>query len=478
MTAYLPLLATDYNSIRQELINRVKVHFPDWTDTQDSNNMLVLIEMFAGTLEQTIVYVNRQARECFLHLAQDPNNVEAHARGLGYVPQFQTPSTVQAMIRASKNLDGSSVIPAGTKFATAMDNVFYETTTSFTFPAGSASYGPVTLAQQETWPINGQGTGSANQRLSLTKTPVMPTSVDLYVNGVQWTRVDHFVDSDSQSTHFKVTVDLNGYATVLFGDGVNGQVPTQGAAFGGTYKTGGGKAGAIAPNQLGRCVSEILDSFTGLPISLSAANDTPAVPGADKETVDQIRVRAVANLKAPRALLTLEDIVTHVSQLPGIEAVKVVNWLSQPSLPHHIVQIFVAPIGAALNGTVPSPTLIASVETLVTETKPLVMGNVPQIVAPTYHTIDYSLQVGVKQGYEAVDVSSRVTARLRELFDPSVVNIWGFKPAFGQHIYESQLIMILQQVEGVRNVDILSPGDVLLQSSEYPRLGTINITTD
>ena len=474
---YLPLLATDFESIKAELINRAKALFPDWSDVQESNNMIMLIEMFAGTQEQTIVYLNRQARECFLKYAQDPSNVEALAWGLGYTPKYQTPSSVSAMIAASGAPEGSTPIPAGTKFSTTMDNVFYETVNSFTFPAGATSVGPVLLNQQETWDISGTGTGLPNQTVSLIKSPVMPTSIVAIVDGKVWEQVEHFVDSDATSEHYKVTVDLYGYATLHFGDGVNGKMPSGGGGIGGTYKTGGGKNGAIAANQLSTCVSSILDSMSGKPLSLSASNAFAAVPGGDKETVDQIRVRAPSNLKTPRSLLTLEDIEAEVIQLPGIEAVKAVNWLLTPALPHHIVQVYVAPTGAALTGATPTAALIASVETFITVTKPIVMGNVPQVMGPTYRVVDYTIQVGIKPGYEAVDVTGRVTAQLRALFDLETENIWGFKPTFGHQIYESHLIMILQQVPGVRNVNIVSPGNVLLAANEYPRLGTVTVLT-
>lgn len=476
MTApYLPLLSTDFASIRQELIDRVRLKFPDWSDVQDSNNMIMLIELFAGIQEQTIVYVNRQARECFLQLAQDPNNVEELAKGLGYTPQYQTPAVVTATIKNPSTLQGSTPIPAGTKFATTIPNMFYETVSPFTFPAGLAEYGPVVLQQQETWPISAVGTGVANQVVTLVKTPVMPNTVALLIDGELWTKVDHFVDSVSTSKHFRVKVDIKGRAALQFGDGINGKSPSNGASIGGTYKTGGGKAGTITANQLTYCVSEVLDAFSGQALSLSAVNATAATPGADKETTDQIRARAVSNLKAPRALLTLEDVEEYVKQIPGVEAVKAINWLTVSSLPHHIVQVYVAPTGAALSGAAPSPILIAAVENLITVEKPIVMGNVPQIMSPTYHEIDYNLEVGIRSGYEAVDVTSRVEAQLRELFDPTIPNIWGFTPGFGQQVYESLLIMILQQVEGVRNIDVVSPGDVLLQPHEYPKLGVLSV---
>ena len=472
---FLPLLATDFDSIKAELIARAKQVFPDWSDLQESNNMIMLLELFAGIQEQNMVYLDRRAREAYLQYAQDPENVVALAWGLGYTPKYQTPSTVEAQLTVSPQFQGSTPILAGTKFATTDSDIFYEVSESFSFPAGVDTYGPVVLKQQETWNITGVGDGGTNQQLVLLKTPVMPDTVSLSVDGVPWTQIEHFVDSDSASQHYQVTCDLDGKATIKFGDGINGKAPGDGAVFNGTYKTGGGKVGTIGANQLGDCVTVVVDSYSGQAVSLSATNTVAATPGEDRESTAQIKVHARSNLKASRVLLSLEDVEDFVAQLSGVEAVKAINWLTVPSLPHHIVQIYVAPLGAALNGGAPSATLLARVENQVTQVKPLVLGTIPQVLGPVYKELHYALQVGVQSGYAATDVGNRVTAMLRSLFDPTVENKWGFTPAFGQQVYKSQLVMILQQVEGVRNIDITSPGDLLLQPYEYPLLKEVTV---
>jgi len=87
----LPLTNVTADTIQQELIDRISVQFPDWTDQQASNNMIMLLEQISGVAELLYAYINRMAREAFIQYALDPNNVFAHAKGLGYLPKFQTP---------------------------------------------------------------------------------------------------------------------------------------------------------------------------------------------------------------------------------------------------------------------------------------------------------------------------------------------------------------------------------------------------
>jgi hypothetical protein len=75
-------------------------------------------------------------------------------------------------------------------------------------------------------------------------------------------------------------------------------------------------------------------------------------------------------------------------------------------------------------------------------------------------------------------VAAAVYQKLLSLFDPAQTNIWGFVPQFGMPIYNSVLVSILQQVEGVRNLAIASPGDMTLSFSEFPILGSVSVAGD
>jgi hypothetical protein len=133
----------------------------------------------------------------------------------------------------------------------------------------------------------------------------------------------------------------------------------------------------------------------------------------------------------------------------------------------------VAPVGLG----VPSTDLINDINTLLTVTKPLVMGVTPVISGPTYVTHNYSFQVFAKTGYSQNAVQNSVSALMKALYantDP--LQYAGFVVGFGVPIFMSAIIALIQQLPGVRNVVVLSPGDLQLSIDQFPVLGTISFS--
>lgn len=468
----IPLALTNVtvDSLMQELKDALGANFTDWSDQSESNNMIMLLEAVSLIGEMNFAYINKMGREAFMLYALDPRNVIAHAKALGYTPQFQTPSSVSAVIVSANPLSDTTVIPVGTKFTSSLPGVYYETVDNTSILAGQIQSPLVTLKQQESWTDDFLGTALPNQQVELNKTPVMPTSIQVIIDGVQWDFVENFVDSDATSTVFTWLMTSDGTATVVFGNGVSGKKPSVNASGRVFYKTGGGKPGAIGPNQLGQATSVINDVGNGALLSLTAVNTTASIPGSDAETISQIRSHAIANLKAPRVLLTLEDIEGAVSSVPGVFSVRAANWQLIPALPRYIVQIYIVPNGMGQ----PNDQLLADINTMITTTKPLVMGLNPVVSGATYKVLNFQISAGIKPGFIAAGVQAALRQQLTSLFDPTVDNIWKFTPAFGSEIFMSQISAVLQQVDGVRNIVILAPGDVTLAMNEYPVLGTIN----
>lgn len=471
----LPLTSVTADSLLQELIARLSVKFPDWTDNQDSNNMIMLLEAISMVSEMNFAYINRMAREAFIMQALDPRNVFAHARGLGYTPRWQTPSYVSAVIQSSTIVTADTEIPAGTQFNTILPGIVYETTEPVVIRAGATLSDEVLMKQWVSYTDNATGTGAANQMYDLNNYPVMPDEVAVTVNGVGWTFVKNFVDSLATDTHYTTYTNSNGVCTVIFGNGATGKKPPVNANIQMAYKTGGGSKGVIGAQQLTNAISDVNDAGSGQPLSLTGVNALAAVPGGDVETMDQVRYHAVDNLRVPQALLTLDDIESAVTQIPGVQVAQAVNWKTLSSLPRQMIEVFIVPVG----GGQPSDQLKSDVNTLLTVTKPVVLGHEIVVMGPTYRTMNYNIQLNVSTGYTQVSVQNVIRQALINMYDPAydpVNGYSGFKPEFGMGIYTSVQIAILQQLAGVRNLAILSPADTQLAVNEFPVLGTVTFS--
>jgi hypothetical protein len=472
-TPTLPLTAVSAADVQQQLINLLKSVFPDWTDTQASNNMIMLLELLSAITEMDYAYINRMARESFIQYALDYRNVLAHARSLGYRPAYQSPSTVTAVISSASVAVDDIVIPAGTQFASKINGVVYQTVSDTTIPQGLQQSDGVDLWQWVSYTDQYTGTGYPSQQLTLNQTPVVPSSVVVTVDGSVWNVVETFVDSVASDHVFTYTMDLSGNYTIQFGDGVSGSKVPNGSDVVVTYNTGGGSANAVGPDGLTTGLSNVVDTGTGTLVSLTAYNAVAAVPGGNAETTAQIKARAPISVQAPRCLLTLLDIQNAVDALPGVFSSIAASWREIPALPRYLIEIFVAPVGLG----VPSTDLINDINTLLTVTKPLVMGVTPVISGPTYVTHNYSFQVFAKTGYSQNAVQNSVSALMKALYantDP--LQYAGFVVGFGVPIFMSAIIALIQQLPGVRNVVVLSPGDLQLSIDQFPVLGTISFS--
>lgn len=465
----LPLTSVTASDLLTQLINMLKAEFPDWTDTQASNNMIMLLETLSAIQEMDYAYINRMAREAFIQFALDYRNVTAHARALGYQPAFQTPSIVTGVINSATSVTAATVVPAGTQFTSSPGNVTFQTIADVTIPIGQTQSAPVLLWQWVSYTDGYTGTGAPSQQIKLNQAPVIPSSVVVTINGVIWTPVDNFVDNYANDTVYTWSVDSNGNLTILFGDGVSGMAVPVGATVSIAYNTGGGSKNTIGPGGLTTCLSDVHDAGNSTLLSLSAYNTLAAVPGGDAETAAQIAARAPVSARSPRALLTLDDIQNAVAAVPGVFTCLAVNWQTLPALPRYLVEIFVAPNGL---GTV-SPDLVTAINAMFA-TKPLVLGQQSVIASPTYVTVPFNMQLFVKAGYSQNAIQNAVSELLTSMLsntDPDQFN--GFVVAFGMNIFQSVITALIQQIPGVRNVVILSPGDTTLTPDQFPLLGTI-----
>lgn len=111
-----------------------------------------------------------------------------------------------------------------------------------------------------------RATGEAGLRLRLEPGPVSQvvslvvgangqpqSTLSVRVDGVPWSAVEDFIDSQPGDAHYRVTQDSFGDATVLFGDGEHGAAPPEGAQVALRWRVGLGPAGRVGPDALTDC---------------------------------------------------------------------------------------------------------------------------------------------------------------------------------------------------------------------------------
>src|SRR5581483_4133617 len=93
--------STDFLTARANMIQIAQANFPQWNDFFESNNGVMLIELFAHVLDLLAFYQNRQANEAFIDRAQIRENIVSLAANIGY--QLSTATAAIALVNFTLN---------------------------------------------------------------------------------------------------------------------------------------------------------------------------------------------------------------------------------------------------------------------------------------------------------------------------------------------------------------------------------------
>jgi predicted phage baseplate assembly protein len=161
--------------------------------------------------------------------------------------------------------------------------------------------------------ILGRSDGTPAQRFALQRRPVVASDAPLTVTVLvgeeeqSWTEVQHFALSGPKDWHFRIDAyagDLYfGPALRMVGGGLqlHGAIPPPGAVLRlESYRTGGGQAGNVARGQV-----RVLK--TSIPYVSRVENRSPAIGGADAETLDDAKARGPLLLRSRGRAVTAED---------------------------------------------------------------------------------------------------------------------------------------------------------------------------
>jgi hypothetical protein len=291
--------------------------------------------------------------------------------------------------------------------------------------------------------IVGDGDASqAFQRFALRKSPVTyvpaavpggkETSLQLFVNGVEWQEVPTLYGAERTAEVFTTRLGDDCIQTVQFGDGVTGaRAPSGRANLVATYRQGSGLAGRVRA----RTLTTLLDRPTGVK---AVVNPGPAEGGADPEAIDRARVTAPGSVRTLGRAISLRDF-EDATLLAGEVAKARAGWVWAKR--RRIVHLTVAGQGGTTFPDSKLAELMAAISAARDPNHELLVSNyqpVPIVVSAT---------VTVDDRY----VRDQVLADARA----ALVDALSFdRRSFGETIDLSGIYAVLQHVAGVRSVDI------------------------
>ena len=311
----------DYESFRNDMISKLGIKMPEYTDTRQSDAGIVILELLAQGLDIISYYQDVIANEAFLVTEEQRSNALKWCQILGYVPKSSTPAEFYQVFILSSVQSTDTVIPAGTVVKTigsvTEPSVYFETKSDLIIPAGALGNetdenGKYLYTVKVVQGVSikselvGSSTGAPDQSFTLSYTPVILESLSVVIDEGsgfrEWSRVDSFVDSSATSRDYVAVINENDEAVITFGDGVFGKIPLEhNNGIFCSYRIGGGTSGNVGANKI--C---LVDSNLAV-ISRTFNPDTADVLGQDKETLAEIRKNAPNAHRTKWGALTTKD---------------------------------------------------------------------------------------------------------------------------------------------------------------------------
>lgn len=478
----------DYDTIYARLVAAIEADpvLRASIDLQGGSPDRLFLVALATQGDRLSYLLNTAANETFLVRARQRESVIDAARGLGYELATAQPASTSLTFTVRRQPPEGWTLAAGQQVQSVDGAVTFEVAAARAVLAGETSFTARaiegrTLAERFVGAT--AAAAPAGQRVTLGRYPVIVAEgaagrFEVVVDGVAWTRVDHFLDSGSYARHFRVERDADDRATVVFGDGAQGVRPAAGADIVVTYRVGGGTRGNVRRGRLTRLVGT-LRTPSGVAVDVAVTNASDVDSGADRETIAHARYAAPASLRATSRTIAREDFALHAEEVPGILRALCQTRTQDASIGAFVHRVYVLSGARRTVGDETSPMvaaaadadLRAAVERRLTVDRPAPDVDTVVVGAATLRAQAVSATLYLEPGTSETDTSEAAQLALARLFDPTVRENGAWRIDFGRCVPRSRIIAALQAIPGVRRVVLSVPSsDPAFAATEFPVL--------
>ena len=321
----------DIVSIRKELINTIPKLTDRWTDFNESDLGITLIELMAGVQDMQNFYLDTQAFETYLDTAVQDKNVRALLRSMNYRIPLAKSSECKVRIVFVNNDNREITVPKYTSFTSSINSsvvnfVAKETITK----SGSFDYIDIPvvegIARTVSWSkddlkSNKNVDGDVSRRIYLGYKNVSDGSVEIVQHGNIWKECDDALLKYEGGRWYSVHVDSDGQVYVLMS--VNFlQLVEEGESLDINFVTTNGINGIIDLDTIDTINMNLQDVQRIYNTTKSYdASDSPS--SAD---LQNMKVLARRNAVTMGRYITLEDFETAVYEQSYVFQAVVKDW--------------------------------------------------------------------------------------------------------------------------------------------------------
>lgn len=319
--SWVGYLDRSYQQIKASVLQRLVINNPEITDHNESNILIIIIDLFAGIGEMINYYIDRMAREGFLGTAQKYTSVVKLVRIVDYNIKANTMASATLLFQLKDN-NGNPVqatttitIPKDTQVTDANGVLFRTLVEVHIIPGQSGVYATAQNWQDVTNSNFGVTNGLPNQQFILPSNYV-DGSLSLNINGEPWVlyESDAYMMFGTEGIFIRILEDGNAY--MFFGNGVNGMIPDAGLNIIANYRTSNGAGGNLPPNA----INQVVTVFSSIPngTTMTAVNQDYSNGGSGFESIDDIRDRAPRSVRTNNRAVTFQDFLDLARQVPEV----------------------------------------------------------------------------------------------------------------------------------------------------------------
>jgi hypothetical protein len=322
MANLLSYCTYDFADLVLQIQNRLK-NKEAWLDTYRSGTGEMLIEFLAYVLNLGLFYTERRAEESYILTAKNVSSIRNLVALLNYQPKRKTSATGNLTFSILSILTKSVYIPKYTECQTS-DGLKFITNESAAIGKGQLSVS-ISSVQGELIQKEITSDGSTDQEYLINDTNVensastINPTLRVIISGTEWTKVDSFIYSSSVDKHFRVITEMEGTASIKFGDDVNGKSPGSGSVITIQYVKSSGLAGNVTyTGKITAITSTIYDEDGAIVSNVSVDNLGSFLGGDDEEDIEEIRYEAPRVFKTGDRAVTKEDFISILENYPGV----------------------------------------------------------------------------------------------------------------------------------------------------------------
>lgn len=450
----------DFNSIRENIKTYLKSQ-SEFTDFDfDGSGLSVLIDILAYNTHYMGYYLNMVGNEMFLDTAQLRSSVLSHAKLTNYVPRSKTGSTAVVQVEVTPpdgDTESSLVLPKYSRFVSeSIDGVNYVFSTTDSYIVSKAdgkfTFNNVAIKQGETANIY-YTVVDGNRKFPLPSSNVDTTTITVTVQEsssntylTTYKLAEDLTELDGNSKVYFLEETPDDDYLVYFGDGVLGYRPANNniviIKYLDTLGVGANKANSfVNADAIGGYANVAVNSVT------------PAVAGAEKETIEQIKFRAPISYTTQNRAVTKNDYESLLKRdYPNITAISV--WSGDENIPPVYGKVFIS-LKPVTNYEITSLEKDRIIREIIANRGVLTVT--PEIIDPNYTYLTF--RINVNWNKDATDLDeSQINSLVRASIEDYVAeNLSDFSSVYRnsvlheyidnshQSVLSSQIVTFLQK---------------------------------